>query len=407
MQELAAMLEACADAAENSLGAALATVVMQEGSAYRRAGARMVVLQDGRRIGTISGGCLEADVSARAVNAIATGIREIALYDSTTNGDLVVELGCKGAVGILIEPLISGGNGRSAAMAALEIRNRWNTARSSGAIAVVLDAPPGSALEMGDRVCLEANASDCALLSNSGILGPTVPESASFLLEMRACIALGRPALRELSVDGGTVRALIEPVFPPIAMTIAGEGGDVVPLAEAALRLGWEVTVCSRRSQILAETIGHQCQVIRAVDPVTPEILPSTDARTALVIMNHNLELDLQWLRAGLAANLGYVGVLGPRKRAEEMLSQVLLDLPEPLSASKQDRLFCPIGLNIGAETPEEIAISIVSEISAVMKGRSAGFLRDHDGPIHPHTDTAVIRALIQNRADAACALAR
>ena len=358
----------------------------------------MLVTENGTRIGTVSGGCLEADVASRAISVIQSGQCEIALYDSSeNNGDLTAELGCKGAVGILIEPA-SGGDHSIGARAYLQQISCWHADRRVGVIATVLQAEGSSGVHRSDRFALASGE------ENIKPLGAASDASQSLMRElydeMRSCIHIGRAAIRPIS--GGKVTLLLEPVLPPIALTIAGGGHDAPALARAAARLGWYVALCASRPLLNEQAASEGWEVL--VDAAPDRLIDKRpmDALSAVVIMNHNLDLDEKWLELCLATEAGYIGLLGPKKRTAEMLTRLGLAHRE-----REERLHGPVGLDIGAETPEEIAVSVVAEISAVMRGASAGFLRESGHPIHPHTDTAVFTTADQKRPQARCTLAK
>jgi xanthine/CO dehydrogenase XdhC/CoxF family maturation factor len=171
------------------------------------------------------------------------------------------------------------------------------------------------------------------------------------------------------------VEFAFETIRPPVRILILGAGADAVPLADAAHSLGWQVNVCDHRPAFLTQARFPNAEQLVILDRDSPVEL-QTDELTAIVVMNHNYERDKTMLVASLRSEAFYVGALGPKKRTAQMLDE-LDETPDP------ERLRAPAGLDIGAETPEAIAISIVAEVQSVLKHRDGGPLRDRQAPIY------------------------
>ena len=353
--ELARRLRACRDRGEP---VALATVVATEGSAYRRAGAWMTVSPDGARHGLLSGGCLEADVAERAARALSSGEPELASYDTRKEGDFLwgFGMGCQGLVRILIEPLA----GRRLAEAAEIFRCVED---------LPVDGVLGLALPGGDRFLVSAER-DVAGLPHR------MPPAA-----------LDRARRRLESEDGPSVETLagVEVAFlrvrPRIRLVICGAGEDAVPLARLAAGLDWSVLVVDHRAALARPERFPEADVAlveRSSDLLT--FLGATGARTAAVVMSHNLERDVDWTSALLPLDLGYLGLLGPKRRGEQVLRTAASLACGP---SRVRRILAPVGLDISAETPREIALAVVAEISAVLSGGAGGHLAERAAPIH------------------------
>lgn len=373
MRDLQAIAEACRASAKSGQALALATVVKVEGSAYRRPGARMLVYQDGRRLGSISGGCLEADVVLRAHQVMATGQPHYVLYDTrVANGDLIVELGCKGAVGILIEPTSD-----AAVLGGIEFLASFARARGQGAMATIFRVEGNCPVSVGSRFTQrqgEAVRGDLAL-----------PELVSALgADMAYVQQRGQAMGRTYPLEEGVVEALIEPVQSPISLLLCGAGQDAIPLAQMARLLGWQVTVLDHRPSMLSPERFPGIETLLVTPKERLASLP--DTRTAAVIMTHSYAHDLAWLEYLLPSPLRYIGLLGPHRRAE----QIRLDLQSEGIVVDEARLHSPVGLDIGTETSEEIALAILAEIQAVLTGRPGGFLRERKGPIHESFLSAV-----------------
>ncbi len=277
--------------------AILATVIDVKGSGYRLPGARMLMLADGQTVGTVSGGCLEADVLERGKKVLASGEAEIFTYDTTGNEDSVFSLnmGCGGVIDIRLEPI--------------------------------------------------------------GKFSPVIGK-------MRVAYE------DRISNDEFEI---------PLAVKLFGAGADAIPFVRIGTELGWQITVHDHRHAFLtterfptAQMLVHQtaCDVLSDLE---------TDDRTAIVIMTHNYARDRYILPPALNSDAFYIGALGPKRRTEQLLEEIGGSFsPEQLA-----RLYAPAGLDIGADTPEGIALSIIGEIQTVLANRNGGHLRNRQGSIY------------------------
>lgn len=334
MKELHAIVRALVTPGAGA--AALATLATVEGSSYRRPGARLLLLADGTRIGSISGGCLEEDVLIRARRVLESGIPETVVYDTTSENDLVwgVGLGCHGIVRVVIEKLPP--------------RPPWALALAENFAA--------------RRPSLLAVTHDSSGLTALG----TRLESA--------------PAVHHAADSGTTV--FNNRVPPPTALAIFGAGDDAQPLARLARELGWHVTIADPRAAFATAArfpTADSLLVAPAADLVD-RLAP--DAATLAVVMTHHYVHDVPLLRALLLRPLAYLGLLGPKKRAEKILSDLAHAGFVP-SAEQRARLHAPVGLDLGANSPEQVALAILAEMQAVLHGRDARPLRDRTRPIH------------------------
>jgi xanthine/CO dehydrogenase XdhC/CoxF family maturation factor len=328
MKELQAILRALLSPAAGA--AVLATLATVEGSSYRRPGARLLLTADGRRLGSISGGCLEEDILVRARNVLATGIAESVVYDTTSENDLVwgVGLGCHGVVRVVLEKL-----------------------------------PPRPAW----AVALAENfaARRPALLAVTHLAATATP--------------LGTRLSGEPTADAGT---FFDRIRPPTALAIFGAGDDAQPLARLAHELGWQVTVADPRAAFATAERFPEAQTL-AVAPsgdLVGRVAP--DADTLAVVMTHHYVHDVPLLRALLPRPLAYLGLLGPKKRAERILADLARD-GLAITAEMRARLHAPVGLDLGADSPEQVALAIVAEMQAVLAHRDARPLRERTRPIH------------------------
>jgi len=323
MPELSRILTALETAAGQP--AALATLVKVEGSSYRRPGARLLLLPDGTRVGSISGGCLEEDVMERARRVLTTGRPELAVYDTTAENDLVwgVGLGCQGVVRIFIEQIPA-------------LRPDW-----------------------------------------IALLRANLHERRETTLRVDYAESTPRGTRLAGTADAPGEGVFIETVAAPPALIICGAGDDAQPLARLAKETGWHVTVADARAAYASSERFPEADRIVAA-PLT-QIAASlcADARTFAVVMTHRYVDDREFLRALLPQDFPYLGQLGPRTRTDRLLAELS---PSPAQLAK---LHAPVGLDLGGSTPETVALAILAEMQTRLTGRTPGHLRDRTGPIH------------------------
>jgi len=337
--------------------AALATVVRISGSAYRRPGAKLLVEEDGTMQGGVSGGCLENDVRALALEVLRGGASRMLHYDTGSDEETLwgLGLGCEGAVDVYLQRI--GTDWVDAA--GKQMRELAAAGTPFAAITIVRGPFEGKTLMLARG----------SLIGSSGAaeLDRELAQRAGPLLE-----GDGGSALLEIGDDA----AFVDVLRPPPRLFIFGAGDDAGPLAAIAADAGFEVTVVDHRPAYLsAERFPPPLRLSlrRPSDGVAG--LPLTITRKNFaVVQTHALAHDRDWLRALAGQPLAYVGLLGPRRRKEQMLRAL----------SWEDReLFAPIGLDIGADGPEQVAISIVAELLAVNARRPGSHLRAREGGIH------------------------
>ena len=375
MNEVQELVEAFDAAQARAERCALATVVSVQGSSYRRPGARMLVSETGASTGTVSPGCLESDVIEHAKGVIRVNRPKLVEYDTATTGDELawgLGLGCGGTVRVLIEPIAAGSPFFEALRGSLDA-----PADAAPAIVATVYHCPTSALvqspaslTIGSRLFIDEEG----LVSAADLSSRS---AAMVELQIRSIIA-GRPTCTaSIEVDGMAAEIFIEALLPPVSLVVLGAGPDVLPVLELAHDLGWRTEVVDPQAR------PASCSRFVVADKVTlarPEDIwaqASITARTLTLLMSHNYSHDREMLGFLLRSPARYIGVLGPRQRTERML--------EELGASQgtDDRLHFPAGLDIGANGPREIALSIIAEMRAVVDGRSGGMLRDRPGAIH------------------------
>lgn len=360
--------------------AALVTVVRTVGSSYRKPGARMLVDAAGGSVGSISGGCLEDDAREHAVAALASGRPALVRYDTTSDGDIVFGsgLGCQGIVHVLIEPLPAPG----AAADPLAPVSRALAERRAGALASVFAVEPPDAADgpaLGSFLWVDDLTPSAAGTITDAALVAEVARDA------REGLRRGRPAVRGYGLaGGGRVEVFIDVIRPARSLLICGAGDDARPLARLGQELGWRVRVVDAR----------RAYATRARFPDVDEltVCPSAEfgARVpvepgeAVVLMTHHYLHDKNLLGALLDTQAGYLGVLGPRRRTERLLAELAKGNRRGAFGQRSlRRIHGPAGLDIGAESPEQIALAIVAEIEAVSAGRRGGVLRKRRAPLH------------------------
>jgi xanthine/CO dehydrogenase XdhC/CoxF family maturation factor len=366
VRELHQIVEAFESVCGGENVAALATVAAVEGSGYRRAGARMLVAADGRVWGSISGGCLDKDVARRARIVIDTGLPDLCCYETANDSgedfaDPGASLGCGGRIDLLIEPVSRQSPGVLMALANLLRMRRPISVATVIRIEPAQSPGPVQRLNQMDGREPEGEIGDSAL--------------RAAIVQDLAEPTSGARLVRHRTFAGEWADVLIERISPPQSMVIFGDGRDAEPLAGMAHLLGWHVTAVVRRQpSFRADAIcfATDDDPLGGLAPLGPE--------TAVVVMDHDFRRDSAVLGKLKDHPPKYIGILGPRHRTRRLLAAAEID---PTLRQFARRLFWPIGLDLGAQTPEQIALAIVAEIQAVFAERSGGHLRDRGGPIH------------------------
>ncbi|HVO36408.1 MAG TPA: XdhC family protein [Gemmatimonadales bacterium] len=330
--------------------AVLATLMKVAGSAYSGPGATLLILPDASVSGNLGASCFEQDLIGHARRVRTSLTPELVRYDLTTDDDKPwgLGMGCRGKLDLLLEPAPAG-----RVPDHLQFLVEAARARAAAAVATVFRTS-ASAPALGERATVRTDGRAAGTLLDG-------PLGAKVLADARRVLEEGRSRLvtHRLGSGAGTAELLVEFVPPPIALVICDGGRDAESLARLARELAWQVTVIGK------------------------DRLPAgLDDRTAAVVMSHNYERDLALLTALLPSPARYVGILGSRKRTRELLAELARRGAKPTRAQLA-RLHAPVGLDIGSETPAEVALSIVAEIQAVFAGRSGGALRAGKGSIH------------------------
>jgi xanthine/CO dehydrogenase XdhC/CoxF family maturation factor len=333
---LAAVESSGAAASDGTLRRApiLATVVSTAGSTYRKPGARMLIMADGSYAGLLSGGCLESDLNLHALEVRTSGMARAVEYDMRGPDDILfgIGAGCEGAMRILLEPAGPG----SRAAAALATAGQATRAGRAATLIVIHEAADGA---LGTQV-------------PAALGSPVLAHAAE-----RALAEAESRAAEEASA-GRRTRAFVQFLAPPPHILLCGAGPDAEPVARAALALGWRVTVVDHRpAYALAERFPGAA--VRCAEARKLRAGIALDACHAVVVMSHHLPSDLAYLHELAAAGVPeYVGLLGPAARRRRIAAEL-----GAAAESLRGRLHGPVGIDIGAVTPEGIALAIVSEI--------------------------------------------
>lgn len=367
MKEIRAIVNAYNSIDFSTTRAALATVVRVEGSSYRRTGARMLVLDNGTYLGGISGGCLEGDALRRAKNGIIKNKPSVITYDTTQDDDhqIGVGLGCNGIIDVLFTPLDPQDEHNPVKLLSTLLETRAPRA------VVSITGCTGEQYALARTMIYESDEQFLESFAIDTIAGIV-------LQDLKNCLA--NQASRTFSYDtaSGNVRVFIEIVLPVTHLVIYGGNYDIYPMVHIARELGWDTTVITNIAKAGKSLFAVSTRVMHNKGPEEPEI----DEYTALVLMAHDYKTDFSNLQKALSTKAPYIGLLGPRMRSEKMLS-ALADEGFPVSEENRRRIFAPAGLDIGASTPEEIALSIAAEIRSQFAGRQGMSLRLRPGTIY------------------------
>jgi xanthine/CO dehydrogenase XdhC/CoxF family maturation factor/CTP:molybdopterin cytidylyltransferase MocA len=369
VNELERIVREAASLATQQQSFLLATVVRVSGSSYRRPGARMLVAGDRWLSGCVSGGCLEGDVLLRGAHRARDGAVVIT-YDSTIDGG-EPWLGCNGIVDVLLEHVAAGADHDALAFA----RACFADERAGTLVTVIRSTGAGSlsggvsGAAVGTRVSVPAYP----------LAQPVTDSNVERALQR---LAGGPPGVYELPLG---VTALVETIAPSPQLFVMGSGHDAAPVVALAKSVGFRVTVADRAIREPSRFLAADRTLGTAGDLAPLAALIDAAHEAYVAIMHHQLDADRAGLAMVLASRARYIGVLGPAIRTRELLVE--------LGAPADPRVHAPIGLDVGAETPEQIALAIVSEAQAVTRHTRGGKLRDRTRALHADIATIVLAA--------------
>jgi len=367
MKEINDILKAYSEAEILNKKCALATVVKVEGSSYRQPGARMLVTEDGILTGAISGGCLEGDALRKALLSIHQKQNKLITYNTSNEDDAEIglQLGCNGIVHILFEYI-----DEEIANNPIALLRQLETERKEAVIVTVFSLKR-NALQIGTAL----------FYRNESPVFHTDSNILSLLSDVKEVLETKKTIVKKM-IEANDDEALIEYVKPPISLVIAGAGNDIQPLVKMASILGWQITIQEGRATHVTKKRFPKADVLRVAKPEQFLENVMVDDQTYFVLMTHNYKYDLAVLKLLFETNCQYIGVLGPKSKFNRMLD----DLQSEgiiLNEEQLQRVHSPIGLDIGSETSEEIALSIISEIKAFATGRIGTSLKFKHGKIH------------------------
>jgi xanthine/CO dehydrogenase XdhC/CoxF family maturation factor len=379
VKELRAIIEAYDAAVHAGKKTALAAVVHLDGSSYRRPGARMLVSDEGELTGAISGGCLEGDALRKALFALSQQQSKLVTYDTSDEDDMTIgiQLGCAGVIQVLFEPI----NPNNPSNPIQLIRK---------ALAIRQHAVLVTLFDLSDKK--NSQPGTCLLMEADGHISGEQPIPAigqALQEEMQLVMQTGKSVFRQFTGAGVSMTAFIEYLQPAVSLVVVGAGNDAIPMMQFADTLGWDVRVVDgRNTHARPERFASACQVLVSRPEQVLEQLPM-DERTVFVMMTHNYNYDLAMLKALLPLQTPYIGMLGPKKKLDRMLEELRAG-GELIDESMLSKVHGPAGLEVGAETPEEIALSIISEIQAVLTKAPGGQLKWKADVIHARTATQI-----------------
>ncbi|MFN5091242.1 MAG: XdhC family protein [Bacteroidota bacterium] len=373
MKEIREIINAYNKARKNEKRLALATLVHLNGSSYRRPGARMIVDEEGQLTGAISGGCLEGDALRKAVFCIHTQIPKLVVYDTSDEEDATIgiQLGCSGIIQVLFEPIDENDPLNPIELLKKAIHKRQNT------VLVTLYAPQ---IKKGDTVGTSMLLEDSGEFHNNSTF-QLVPDT--LMQDIKETLTIKKSSFKSYNLNDYTFNAFLSFISPPISLVIVGAGNDAIPLQSIAETLGWEVTIVDgRHTYAKIERFSSACQIIVSKPEKVLQQIP-IDEKSVFVLMTHNYNYDYAILKALLDKNIPYIGALGPKKKLDNMITDLKAENIF-LNERQKNILYGPVGLELGAETPAEIALSITAEIMSVMHNKKGGSLRNLLTEIHP-----------------------
>ena len=379
MSDLYGLLDALEQADSNNVAVVLATVVKVEGSAYRRPGARMLIPRDGQAVGTVSGGCLEQELVRKAWWLTESGLPVIRRYSTAAHDEddsdeegaaLTFGLGCNGTVHVLLERLEAG-----APSLLTDVLQGVRATGEPAALATVLAAGAGSGARMGARLGLTALSR-----SSQGFCCDVLESRVQ--ADLLATLERKKSSRMIYASGAQAVEVLLEYIPAQRRLVVFGAGNDAQPLVRFAVQLNWQVHVVDGRANFArAERFAGAREVLVAsIDQ--PFALRTLVDGAAVVIMTHSYRQDRFWLQSVLACAPAYIGQLGPKERTERLLDE----MGGGATAARAE-LHYPMGLDLGGDTPQSVALAIVSEITACLNQREGGMLRLRKARIHDPAD--------------------
>ncbi|MEU4729834.1 XdhC/CoxI family protein [Streptomyces sp. NPDC023588] len=358
---------------------AVATVVAVGGSAPRQPGAALAVDGEGTAIGSVSGGCVEGAVYELCRQALEDGETVRERFGYSDDDAFAVGLTCGGIIDILVTPVPVGSPVREVFAAAL-------AAASRGEAAAVARMAEGPAELMGRAVLVRTEGAHEGGFGGHPELDRTIAEEA------RAMLDAGKTGVLEIGADGRLcgepLRVLVESSVPPPRMIVFGAIDFASALVRIGKFLGYRVTVCDARPVFATKTRFPEADEIVVDWPHRYLESTDVDGRTVLCVLTHDAKFDVPLLELALRLPVAYVGAMGSRRTHEDRNKRLR---EVGVTELELARLRSPIGLDLGARSPEETALSIAAEIVANRRGGTGAALTGARIPIHPDAANTVI----------------
>ncbi|TAE56143.1 MAG: XdhC/CoxI family protein [Nostocales cyanobacterium] len=380
MKEINSIIKKFLEHQHKSENLFLATVVNVQGSTYRQPGAKMLITESGDVVGTISGGCLENDVIEHTRLMTDEKVKVIT-YDTNAEEDIIwgFGLGCNGIVDILVESLEPNN-----LVNPLTFISQCFENQQQGIIATVFKIAGDVNVELGSRLTIDAQEK-----LNSNIASENLQQA--IIKDTQETLKNQHSSFHKYQFSSGEVQVFLEFVQPQINLMIFGAGRDAIPLVEFAKSLGWKVTVFDCRAlEVSQERFIIADEVILTRRDILSQQVTINNNSLA-VVMTHNYFDDLEILKLLIPANIKYLGCLGSKQRIMKLLQDVKSAIGE-FNPKNLSHLYAPVGLDIGADTPETIALSIIAEIQSVLKNRTGGFLKNRTKPINQKNEIKELR---------------
>jgi xanthine dehydrogenase accessory factor len=369
MKEIRAIIEAYHKIDFSKNKAALATVIRVEGSSYRRTGARMLVIDSGEWVGGISGGCLEGDALKKAKFAIAQNKSSIITYDTTDDDpfQIGVGLGCNGIIDVLLTPI----NPQNSENQILNLEKCIESREPKFMITVLSFTGNNVKINVGQSFLTIGNNEFVKLFSLKS-------DISIFEEDLKYQKKIKQSIIKKYQTESGEIELFLEVIIPATHLIIYGGNYDIYSLVKLAKEIGWKVSVVCNPLKVHKSLFEMADNIIEKERANEIQI----DEFAVAVLMAHDYETDFQNMLKLLKTNILFIGMLGPKKRTDKMYLQ-LSEEGNPVSEQDLLRIASPVGLDIGATTPEEIAISIIAEIKTFFSGRDGKRLKFREGGIY------------------------
>ncbi len=357
MDEIDALIHAYSKGLRKHQEMVLATLISVAGSHYRRMGAKVLFTVECPVVGTISGGCMERDLQTYVKKVLKDNMPRIVTYDTSSEEDLLwgLNLGCGGRVAVFLEPVVTNDTANP-----LNYFQQCRRNLLEGVVAAVVATDPEEISLRGKHVCY----------SRKGVLqGNILPDylKSEIVRDMKTVLTKQKSQLAVYTIPEGKVTVWLDYIPLPIQILICGGGEDARPLVRLMADMGWRVFLTDPRPAVATEEVFQDVHefIIAPYEELPQHI--KLNYLNGVVILTHNYQFDLQLLDIFFATSIPYIGLLGSRKRTERLLTDLARKRGR-LTSEQRSRLHAPVGLDLQAETPQEIALAIVAEILGVLK---------------------------------------